>query len=254
MAWEQVLGEHDLRVFKANADLLVEQVRERFDHGQSGVEILAAIGRVPRHRFVSEAYRSLAYTDKALPTIGELTTSAPSVIAEMIFLSGARKGDLVLEVGTGSGYESALLSEMGIRLHSIEIDEEVALAANHVLVSLGYKHDKTAEGRRGIESLARYHRISRSVRHRGIVDLYIGNAVGGLPELAPFKGIIVAAAVERIDPLAKLIDQLSPDGGSLVVPVGAGGAQRLRVITRVGSRTSVTTLPGPSVSFIPLQV
>ncbi len=180
MSWRELLGDQDFLTFQTNAALLAERVAARFDHREAGREILEAIRRVPRHCFVGESYRSLAYTDEAIPTIDGLSTSAPSVIAEMIFLAGVRPGDRAIEVGTGTGYQAAVLAEMGVRVHSIEINEELAVQANQALVALGYKHDKTATGPRGAASLARYHKISREFRYRGIVDLYFGNGFGGL--------------------------------------------------------------------------
>lgn len=251
MSWKELLGEKDFLTFQTNAALLVERVAERFVRGEAGRDILEAIRRVPRHRFVGESYRSLAYTDEAIPAIEGLTTSARSVIAEMIFLSGVRPGDRALEIGTGTGYQTAVLAEMGVRVHSIEINEELAVRANQSLVALGYKHDKTAEGPRGVASLSRYHTISREFRYRGIVDLYLGNGLGGLPEFAPFHAIIVSAAVARLDPLAKLIDQLAPEGGRLVAPVGGRTSQKLRVAEKRSGRIEVSKAPGGEVSFVP---
>lgn len=144
MSWELVLSEDDYRFFKENISLLEERVIENFPDGYKNPAILSAIRSVPRHLFVNESYKVLAYTDSALPTCRGLTTSAPSVIARMIFLAGVSRGDTLLEIGGGTGYEAAVLSEMGVNVCSIEIDQPVAEAANRILVRLGYKPDRRA--------------------------------------------------------------------------------------------------------------
>ena len=89
------------------------------------------------------------YTDNALPTCGSLTTSAPSVIARMIFQSGVSKGEQLLEIGTGTGYQAAVLAEMGVKVYTIEIDGSAVQTAGRILVRLGYKMDKRLKDARG---------------------------------------------------------------------------------------------------------
>lgn len=249
MTLRELLSTEDYRLYRENIDLLLEQIRIRFDSIRHDARILEAIGRVPRHLFVGVKQRALAYTDRALPTMGSMTTSAPSLIAEMIELSGVRSGDRVLEVGTGLGYEAAVLAELGARVHSIEIDGRLAEIANRALVSLGYKHDKTADGERGVQSLRRYHEVSRGFSHRGIVDLYEGNGLAGLPDNAPFRAVIVAAAAPHLGLLRALMAQISPNGGRLVVPVGRRGEQTLSLVERTGDQTTVRYEHDRPVSF-----
>ena len=119
--WTGILAEDDYRFYGENISLLEEQVIGKFPDSYQNTGILSAIRNVPRHLFVNKSYRSLAYTDNALPTCGGLTTSAPSVVAEMIFHCGAERGQRLLEIGTGTGYEAAMLSEMGVRVFSVEM-------------------------------------------------------------------------------------------------------------------------------------
>lgn len=252
MPWKGVLTEEDLRTYDANIGLMIEQVRERFAPLYPAELILAALRSVPRHLFVASSYRPLAYTDRALPTLGGLTTSAPSVIAEMIYLASVQPGDRLLEIGAGTGYETAVLSEMGVNVRSIEIDEPLAHEANRILILLGYKPDNCARGVRRKESLARFRTISTRFPRRGTVHLYAGNGRIGLSAHAPYQAIVVAAAVRSLDPLEELISQLSPRGGRLVAPVGDREEQRLRVVERVGARTRVTIAGSGPVVFSPL--
>lgn len=251
MPWKGILNEDDLLTYHANIGLMVEQVLERFAPPSGAAFILGALRRVPRHLFVHGAYRPLAYTDRALPTLGGLTTSAPSVIAEMIYLSGVRSRDRLLEIGSGTGYAAAILSEMGVDVRSIEVDERLANEANRILVLLGYKPDESTGAGWKTESLARYRAIAARFPHRGAVHLYVGNGRRGLQAHAPYRAIIVAAAVRSLDLLSELIPQLSPHGGRLIAPVGGPTEQLLRIVERVGARTRVTTGESGSVVFTP---
>ncbi len=252
MTWQDLLSEDDLRLYEENIDLLIDQIRLRFNDSTNNPLILDAMRRVPRHLFVDRTRRALAYTDRALPTSEGMTTSAPSIVAEMIALAMVRRGERILEVGTGTGYEAAVLAELGARVHSIEIVPFLAETANRILVALGYKYDKTADGPRGTESLQRYHSISRSYPQRGVIDLYEGSGLGGLPSFSPFRAIIVAAAATDVESLEELTEQLSPDGGRLIVPIGDRHEQILHVIERTGERTATTPFEDHLVTFVPL--
>jgi len=151
--------------------------------------VLAAMRRVPRHEFVPEALRGRAYDDGPLPIGHEQTISQPYIVALMTQLADVQPGDRVLEVGTGSGYQAAVLAELAREVWSIEIVEPLARSAAETLRRLGYANVHT--------------------RH--------GDGWGGWPEAAPFDAIVVTAAPRRV-PTA-LLEQLAP-GGSLVVPVG----------------------------------
>jgi protein-L-isoaspartate(D-aspartate) O-methyltransferase len=162
--------------------------------------VLAAMRAVPRHQFVPLEARSEAYADHPLP-IGEgQTISQPYIVGLMSELLAVGPGSRVLEVGTGSGYQAAVLATMGCRVFTIEIRESLAAEARQRLAQLGIQ---------GVEVRA-------------------GDGYAGWPDAAPFNGIIVTAAPEKVP--KPLLDQLAV-GGRLVIPVGAF-YQQLKVITR----------------------
>jgi protein-L-isoaspartate(D-aspartate) O-methyltransferase len=221
MSWEHILPEDDYRLFRENISLLEAQVVANAREAASP-SILAAIRSVPRHFFVARDYRALAYTDNALPTARGLTTSAPSVIARMIHAAGVRRGDRVLEVGTGTGYQAALLVEIGAEVRTIEIDGMLAGAANEILVRLGYKPP---------------------------VRLYHGNGMRGCSGGAPYDAVILAAAVPSPSHLQALVSQLRP-GGRLVAPVGALHAQELLRLERRREGVLGGPVQGISMDFV----
>jgi protein-L-isoaspartate(D-aspartate) O-methyltransferase len=221
MSWEHILPEDDYRLFRENVSLFEAQVVTNAREAASP-SILAAVRSVPRHFFVARDYRALAYTDNALPTARGLTTSAPSVIARMIHAAGVMWGARVLEVGTGTGYEAALLTEMGAEVRTIEIDGMLAGAANEILVRLGYKPP---------------------------VRLYHGNGMRGCPEGAPYDAIILAAALPSPSHLPSLVSQLRL-GGRLVAPVGGQHAQELVLLERLREGVRGGPVQGISVDFV----
>ncbi len=151
--------------------------------------VLEAMGRVRRDAFVPEPLRRLAYTDRALPLSHDATISQPYVVAFMTTAARVQPGRRVLEIGTGSGYQAAVLAEMGVEVYTVEFVEELARQAMERLESLGY----------------------------GAVQVRQGNGRMGWPEAAPFDAILVTAASEDIPPA--LCDQLR-EGGRLVIPLG----------------------------------
>ena len=163
--------------------------------------VLAAMRAVPRHEFVSARWRPLAYADRALPIDAGQTISQPYVVAFMTELARLQPDSRVLEVGTGSGYQAAVLAEVAGEVYSIEILETLAQSAQNTLRRLGYE--------------------SVQVRH--------GDGYRGWPEAAPFDAILVTAAAPRVPPA--LLAQLAV-GGRLVIPVGDGGRQQLEVHER----------------------
>ena len=183
--------------------------------------VLDAMRRVPRHRFVPPRWQDAAYDDSPLP-IGEgQTISQPYIVALMTQLADVDQGDRVLDIGTGSGYQAAVLAEMGMKVWSIEIVPTLAKEAAQRLETLGYEN----------------------------VEVRAGDGYRGWPEHAPFEAILLAAAAPEVP--KPLLEQLAV-GGRLVLPVGEdGGAQDLLVITRKpdGSFERRTVAP---VAFVPM--
>ena len=181
--------------------------------------VLAAMARVPRELFVPRDLRGRAYTDAALPIGSGQTISQPFMVAAICAALGLTGGERVLDVGTGSGYQAAVLAELADEVDTIERIPELAEQARRNLEAAGY----------------------------GIVRVHVGDGSRGLPERAPFDAIAVAAAAPGLP--QTLYDQLKPRG-RLVVPVGERGAQRLQRIVR--------TPEGPAVvdsvpcRFVPL--
>jgi protein-L-isoaspartate(D-aspartate) O-methyltransferase len=165
--------------------------------------VLQAMRTVPRHLFVPESWRQQAYDDHPLPIGHEQTISQPYIVALMTELGRIAPGDRVLEIGTGSGYQTAVLAALGAEIYSIEVVEPLAAAAAALLARLGYDR----------------------------VTVRSGDGYGGWPEQAPFAAVLVTAAPPAIP--QPLQEQLGL-GGRLVVPVGRGW-QDLRVVLRTGS-------------------
>ena len=182
--------------------------------------VLVAMGTVPRHRFVPEGLASRAYGDYPLPIGEDQTISQPYIVALMTQWAELAPGDRVLEVGTGSGYQAAVLAELTDRVFSIEIRPDLARQAAARLKDLGYTR----------------------------VQVISGDGYQGWPEAAPFDAILVTAAAPRVPPA--LTTQLK-EGGRLVIPLGpSGGAQTLMRYRRVqGKLVEEANLP---VRFVPL--
>jgi protein-L-isoaspartate(D-aspartate) O-methyltransferase len=195
--------------------MVAEQIEAR---GVRDPRVLAALRRVPRHRFVPEAERASAYADRPLPIAAGQTISQPLIVALMSELAGVSPGERVLEVGTGSGYQAAVLAELGAEVHSIEIVPELAASARATLAACGY----------------------------GRVNVIAGDGYRGLPERAPFDAIVVTAAPDHVP--QPLIDQLAV-GGRLVIPIG-DDFQELRVLER--THTDIEERAVSDVRFVPM--
>jgi protein-L-isoaspartate(D-aspartate) O-methyltransferase len=202
----------------ARARMVEEQIAAR---GIADPAVLQAMRTVPRHEFVPEGVRADAYADWPLPIGHGQTISQPYVVALMTELAAVKPGDRVLEIGTGSGYQAAILCALGAEVYTIEIVEPLARGAESILQRLGY---------------GRVH-----VRH--------GDGSRGWPEAAPFDAVVVTAAPREVP--AALVAQLAP-GGRLVIPVGSEGEQELRVLVRTPS--GIETRPSVPVQFVPMVV
>ncbi len=163
--------------------------------------VMSVMAEVPRHAFVRVELQPLAYADTPLPSGCGKTISQPFIVALMKDLLDPQPGDVVLEVGTGLGYQTAVLAELVTRVYSIELIEELALDARRRLAGQGYRN----------------------------VEMRSGDGRAGWPEHAPFDKIIVTAAPERVP--AALLNQLKP-GGKLVTPAGPPDAQQLLLVEK----------------------
>jgi len=193
--------------------------RQLEGRGITDRRVLDAMGRVPRELFVTEYDRGLAYADVPLPIGYGQTISQPFMVALICETAAVRKGNRVLDVGAGSGYQAAVLAEMGTEVHAIErIPELVALARANL-------------------SRAGYERVT----------VHVGDGSLGLPGEAPFDVIVVAAAAPRVPPA--LYEQLG-SGGRLVVPVGGTREQRLELVVK--SPEGPAVVRSVSCRFVPL--
>jgi protein-L-isoaspartate(D-aspartate) O-methyltransferase len=183
--------------------------------------VVAAIGKVPRHRLVPPEQAAYAYENRPLPIGHGQTISQPYIVALMTDLLDPKPGDAVLEIGTGSGYQAAVLAELVAKVYTIEIVEPVGRRAAADLEALGYRN----------------------------VVARIGDGYNGWPEAAPFDAILVTAAAPYVP--KPLVEQLKP-GGRLVIPVGAQWqVQDLQVIEKKADGTTATRRTIP-VRFVPL--
>ena len=177
----------------AYAQQRAQMVAEQLTSGRHGIVIrdplvLAAMGRVPRHHFILPGFEAAAYGDHALPIVHGQTISQPFIVALMTELARISPGERVLEIGTGSGYQAAVLAEITEQVYSIEILEPLARSAQQTLQQLGYA-----------------------------VHVRSGDGYLGWPEAAPFDAILVTAAAPRVP--EPLVEQLAQDG-RLVIPLG----------------------------------
>lgn len=196
-------------------------LRDLRRHGIRDPNVLEAMARVPRHRFIpaDRPGAGSAYGDHPLPIGYGQTISQPFIVAYMTERLGIGSGSRVLDIGTGSGYQAAVLAELGARVYSLEIVPELAVRARALLDELGYDR----------------------------VEIRLGNGFAGWPDEAPFDGIVAACAPPAVPPA--LPEQLVP-GARLILPVGVA-AQRLVIVTRRpdGSFAVRDDLP---VRFVPM--
>ena len=205
----------------AEVEAMYAETRTETGFAAMSPAVRAALGKVERHRLVSAAQAAQAYGNHPLPIGSGQTISQPYIVAISTDLLQAGSGSVVLEVGTGSGYQAAVLAEIAARVFSVEIIESLGKQAAERLNSLGYRN----------------------------VEVRIGDGYAGWPEKAPFDGIVVTAAAPEVP--SALVAQLKP-GARMVIPLGASGyVQYLKVIQKRadGGYDERSVLP---VRFVPL--
>ncbi|HET7841462.1 MAG TPA: protein-L-isoaspartate(D-aspartate) O-methyltransferase [Terriglobia bacterium] len=208
---------HDTTTFEAERHAMVEsQLRSR---GIRDAKVLEAMRAVPRHKFVPPEYAGAAYDDRPLPIGDAETISQPYMVAAMTAAANVQPGDKALEVGTGSGYQAALLAYLGAQVYTIERNSHLADAARVRLARLGYSQ----------------------------IEVLCGDGSEGYAAAAPYEIIVVTAAAPRVPPA--LLDQLA-DPGRLVIPVGTLMRQDLLLIFKHAGQ-SVTRTLDPCM-FVPL--
>lgn len=205
-----ILRRHMVEVIAIHAELSEELI----GRAQLDPRVMAAMEEVPRHLFVPEPLRTLAYQDTPLPIGFEKTISQPFIVALMTDLLAVEPSSRVLEVGTGLGYQAAVLSRLVAHVWTIEIIEELAQSAESRLAAIGY----------------------------GNVTIRIGDGTSGWAEHAPFDRILVAAGAEDVP--AALVEQLAP-GGRMVIPTGPQDRQQLTLILKgpTGTVRSTAIMP-----------
>jgi protein-L-isoaspartate(D-aspartate) O-methyltransferase len=200
----------------ARAEMVERQIRRR---GVFDPLVLRAMEEVLRHEFVPAELQARAYDDAPLPIGGGQTISQPYIVAAMTAALCLQHSGRVLDVGTGCGYQAAVLSRIVAEVYSIEFRQDLALAATGRLASLGFSN----------------------------VHVHCGDGTLGLPEFAPFDAILVAAAAPAVPP--PLLDQLA-EAGRLILPVGPPDRQQLLLVVRRADRFDTTTLE--PCQFVPL--
>jgi len=214
--------------YAARRQALIDEIRREMrwvgsEVGKTELDgrVLNAMGKVPRHEFVSEDLRDMAYANRPLPIGYGQTISQPFIVALMTDLLRVEPDDAVLEIGTGSGYQAAVLAELAKRVYSIEIVPELTQTAVERLKRLGYANAETKTG-----------------------DGYYG-----WPEHAPFDAIVVTAAPTQIPP--PLVRQLKP-GGRMIIPVGGQFLPQYLVLVEKSEQGKVSTRQIVPVQFVPL--
>jgi len=181
--------------------------------------VLSAMERVPRHEFVEPHYRDQAYEDHHLPINAGQTVSQPYIVALMLEILHLDPSSRVLEIGTGSGYQTAILAEICAHVYSVERHPQLADEAQQTLSRLGFNN----------------------------LTLRVGDGGEGLPQYAPFDAVVVSAAAKQIP--GPLFDQLR-EGGRMIIPVGPHEAQELQLVRKRDGKPLITLLDG--CRFVPL--
>ncbi|MEQ9404392.1 MAG: protein-L-isoaspartate(D-aspartate) O-methyltransferase [Cyclobacteriaceae bacterium] len=194
-------------------------VREIIDKGIKDKKVIEAIGKIPRHFFFDKIFDMHAYEDKAFPIASGQTISQPYTVAFQTQLLEIKPGDKILEIGTGSGYQAAVLCELGADVYTIEYQKELYQKVIRFLPSIGYQP-----------------------------HMYHGDGSKGLTRFAPYDGIIVTAGAPSVP--EELVDQLKP-GGRLVIPVGDNRMQAMVLIKKI-NEDEIEKKVFNNFSFVPL--
>jgi protein-L-isoaspartate(D-aspartate) O-methyltransferase len=189
------------------------------DRGIRDQRVLDAMARIPRHEFVSEEYKSQAYEDHPIPIGKSQTISQPFIVAASLQALSLKRTESVLEVGTGSGYQTALLAALAQMVYSIERHSALAASAEEVLNELGINN----------------------------VKIIVGDGSYGIPEFSPYDAILVSAAAPEIP--GTLFEQLA-DEGRMVIPVGPPHSQELQLVRKQAGTPVVEVIEG--CRFVPL--
>ena len=185
---------------KGLREKLVAEVKRK---GIKNENVLKALGKVPRHLFMDTGFVTFAYKDQAFPIESGQTISQPYTVAFQTELLDPHPHQKVLEIGTGSGYQAAILVEMGARVYTIERHRPLYLKAQSILPSMGYE-----------------------------AHFFYGDGYQGIPSFAPYDRILITAAAPEIPEI--LLDQLKP-GGKMVVPLGGSGNQKMMLIEKLSN-------------------
>jgi protein-L-isoaspartate(D-aspartate) O-methyltransferase len=202
--------------FAERRQMVQSQLRDRGIHDE---RVLEAMLRIPRHEFVSEEYKSQAYEDHPIPIGESQTISQPFIVAASLQALSLQGRESVLEVGTGSGYQTALLAVLARAVYSIERHGTLAHGAEAILAKLGLSN----------------------------VKIVVGDGSHGLPEFAPYHAILVSAAAPSIP--QSLFDQLTEEG-RMVIPVGPQHSQELQLVNKRDGKAMVQVIEG--CRFVPL--
>jgi protein-L-isoaspartate(D-aspartate) O-methyltransferase len=206
----------DSLLHKGQRRQLVEVLQKK---GIKSPQVLQAISEVPRHYFFDKALHSHAYDDKAFPIDAGQTISQPYTVAFQSQFLNLKGGEKVLEIGTGSGYQAAVLHKMGARVYSIERQKKLFFNTKELLAKMGYR-----------------------------IEAFLGDGFKGLPNFAPFDKIIITAAAPFIP--RTLLEQLAI-GGDLIIPVGEGEIQKMMGIKKINEKDFEQTILG-EFSFVPM--
>jgi len=202
---------------KGKRQRLVNELRSK---GIDDEEVLRAINTVPRHFFFDDAFLIHAYADKAFPISAGQTISQPYTVAVQSSLLKVGRRDKILEIGTGSGYQAAVLAEMGAKVYTVERFKELYVKAQSILGELKYNS----------------------------VQFFYGDGHEGRPQYSPFDGVLITAATKEIP--QKLLDQLKV-GGRLVAPVGDNGSQTMTLVEKTAEDSYEYSTHG-SFAFVPM--